>query len=110
VKSKKADGTGGAKRAGKQRRRARRRQRETWNLRFESVGTRIPATVVSTSPTLMMAAVEEVCWQVSMAAWLAARPRRWRRRAYAAWAGQLAQLDSVREQLRTLVDAELLAR
>ena len=93
----------------RERRRAGRLRREAWNLSFESFGTRIPTSVVVKSPTLLMAAVEEVCWQVSMDAWLADRPRRWRRRAYCAWAAQLADLDRQREGLRNLVEAELLA-
>jgi hypothetical protein len=93
----------------RQRRAARQERREAWNLSFESFGTRIPSSVVEKSPTLLMAAVEEVCWRVSMDSWLAARPRRWRRRAYAAWAAQLADLEEARRRLRSLVEAELLA-
>lgn len=93
-------------------RRARRRERkagrDAWNLRFESIGARIPAAMVAKSPTLLRAAVEEVCWRVAMDAWLAARPRRWRLRAYAAWSAQRADLERIREQLRRLVEAELL--
>ena len=90
------------------RRRERKANREAWNLRFESIGTRIPAAMVAKSPTLLSAAVEEVCWRVAMDAWLAARPRRWRVRAYAAWSAQRAELERIREQLRRLVEAELL--
>lgn len=87
----------------------RQARREGWNLRFESIGARIPAAMVVKSPTLLRAAVEEVCWQVAMDSWLATRPRRWRRRAYAAWAAQLKELERRREQLRQLVEAEVLA-
>ena len=90
------------------RRRNRRRSGESWNLRFETIGARIPAAMVAKSPTLLKAAVEEVCWRVAMDAWLAARPHRWRRHAYAAWSAQRAELERVREQLRRLVEAELL--
>jgi hypothetical protein len=93
----------------RERHRARRLRREAWNLSFESFGTRIPTSVMVKSPTLLMAAVEEVCWRVSMDAWLAGRPSRWRRRAYTAWAAQLADLEEKRERLRSLVEAELLA-
>jgi len=92
----------------RERRSARRLRREAWNVSFESFGTRIPSSVVANSPTLLMAAVEEVCWRVAMDDWLAARPRRWRRRAYAAWAARLADLEEKRERLRILVEAELL--
>ncbi len=90
------------------RRRGRRANRDVWNLRFESIGARIPAAMVAKSPTLLRAAVEEVCWRVAMDAWLAARPRRWKLRAYAAWSAQRAELERIREQLRRLVEAELL--
>jgi hypothetical protein len=99
----------GGKKDRRGRRAARRRRREAWNLNFESVGTRIPASVVAKSPTLLMAAVEEVCLRVQMDDCLAHRPRRWRRRAYAAWSAQLADLEQIRGQLRTMVDAELLS-
>lgn len=88
---------------------ARRSRREAWNLSFESIGARIPAAMVVKSPTLLRAAVEEVCWQVAVDSWLAARPHRWRRRAYAAWAAQFKELERRREQLRRLVEAEVLA-
>jgi len=92
----------------RERRAARRQRRQAWNLHFESVGTSIPAAMVAKSPTLLMAAVEEVCWRFSMDACLAGRPRRWRRRAYAVWAAQLADLEAKRQRLRLLVEAELL--
>lgn len=104
----------GAGRRGLTGRRTRRRdrqasrERESWNLRFESIGARIPAAMVAKSPTLLRAAVEEVCWRVAMDAWMAARPRRWRLHAYAAWSAQRAELERIREQLRRLVEAELL--
>ncbi|HEV2344153.1 MAG TPA: hypothetical protein VGS97_08685 [Actinocrinis sp.] len=99
-------------RRGRRGRRERRRDQqpdgESWNLRFESIGIRIPAAMVAKSPTLLKAAVEEVCWRVARDAWLAARPSRWRLRAYAAWSAQRAELDRIRDQLRRLVEAELL--
>jgi predicted DCC family thiol-disulfide oxidoreductase YuxK len=88
---------------------ARRTRPEAWNLRFASIGARVPAAMVVESPALLRAAVEEVCWQVAVADRLAARPRRWRRRAYAAWAAQLRELEWRREQLRRLVEAEVLS-
>ncbi len=90
------------------RRRERKANRESWNLRFESINARIPAAMVAKSPTLLRAAVEEVCWRVAMDSWMAARPRRWRRRAYAAWSAQRAELEKIREHLRRLVEDELL--
>lgn len=70
---------------------------EVWNLRFESTGTTVPAGLVHDSPTLLVAAVEDICWQAAAEGWRARRPRRWRRRAYAAW------LDQKRQRLSTMV-------
>lgn len=78
-----------------------------WNLDFESAGTRIPAGVVIQSPTLMMAAIEDVCWRVAMDTLQATQPSRWRRRAYAAWHAKVRCLDEKRERLRSLVDETL---
>jgi hypothetical protein len=91
------------------RRSARRSVGESWNLRFESADTRVPAAIVGQCPSLLVAAVEDVCWRVAMDACRAARPVRWRRRAYAAWAAQLRGLEEKRERLRSLVEEELLA-
>ena len=78
-----------------------------WNLDFESVGTRIPAGVVARSPTLLMVAIEDVCWRVAMDTLRAAQPSRLRRRAYAAWHTKVRSLDEKRERLRSLVDETL---
>jgi hypothetical protein len=91
------------------RRRSRRARAEERNLNFESADTRVPAAVVGQSPTLLVAAVEDVCWRVAMDACRASRPGRWHRRAYAAWAEQRRVLEQKRERLRSLVEDELLA-
>lgn len=95
-------------RARRARRRAERdRRRDGWNMRFESIGTKIPTALVADSPTLMVAAVEDVCWQVARDAWRAARPSRLRRRAYRAWMAQYASLAEKRDRLRRMVDEAL---
>ncbi len=95
--------------ATRSRRAGKRRPTDAWNLRFESVDTRIPAAVVAQSPTLLMAAIEDVCWHVAMDACRAERPHRWQRRAYAAWSAQARSLEDKRERLRELVHDELQA-
>jgi len=80
-----------------------------WNLDFEAAGTRIPAGVVVQSPTLMMVAIEDVCWRVAMDTLRAAQPSRLHRRAYAAWHAKVRCLDEKRERLRSLVDETLAA-
>jgi hypothetical protein len=86
---------------------ARTPENTVWNLDFESVGTRIPAGVVAKSPTLLMVAIEDVCWRVAMDTLRAAQPSRLRRRAYAAWHAKVRSLDEKRERLRSLVDETL---
>jgi hypothetical protein len=83
------------------------RLEDAWNLCFESIGSRIPTALVTDSPTLMVAAVEDMCWQVARDAWRAARPSRLRRRAYRAWIAQYASLAEKRDRLRRMVDEAL---
>lgn len=109
-----ADGERGpAQRRGWRARRAQRRaaaaakRKDVWNLCFESIGSKIPTAVVADSPTLMVAAVEDMCWQVARDSWRAARPSRWRRRAYRAWIAQYSTLADKRDRLRRMVDEAL---
>ncbi len=74
------------------------------NLRFDAVGTTVPAAVVRDSPTLLVAAVEDVCWRFAEEDWLARRPHRWHRGAYAAWRAQREWLEQKRARLSSLID------
>jgi hypothetical protein len=107
--SKNVQRTGGAHPERRPNRRSRRaaKAREGWNLRFESAGTAVPAALVQDSPTLLVAAIEDVCWQVAAESWRARRPHRWHRRAYDAWRAQSAWLDAKRERLASMVDDAL---
>ena len=93
------------------RRRSRRAARAAagpgWNLRFEAAGTSVPAALVQDSPTLLVAAVEDICWRVAAEGWLARRPHRWHRRAYAAWRAQSQWLEEKRSRLAGMVDDAL---
>lgn len=80
---------------------------ESWNLRFEAAGTSVPAGLVKDSPTLLVAAVEDVCWRVAADGWIARRPHRWNRRAYAAWRAQSDWLEQKRERLTAMIDDAL---
>jgi len=102
----------GTRRASRWPRRSRRTadQAEAWNLRFESAGTTVPAGLVQDSPILLVAAVEDVCWQAAAEGWRARRPHRWQRRAYAAWCAQSDWLDQKRRRLNTMIDDALAAR
>jgi hypothetical protein len=86
----------------------RTRQDAAWNLRFDSVGVYVPAAAVADSPTLLMVAIEDVCWQVAMQQSRSTRPHRWCRHAYAAWIAQRERLEQKRERLRLLIDEQLL--
>jgi hypothetical protein len=90
-----------------ERKAASAQRRDAWNLCFESIGSRIPTALVADSPTLMVAAVEDMCWQVARDTWRAARPSRLRRRAYRAWMAQYASLAEKRDRLRRMVDEAL---
>ncbi len=89
------------------RRRTRQEPKNPWNLRFDSLGTHIPATVVADSPTLLVVAIEDVCWRLAMDNWRAQRPPRWHRTAHRAWQARYQQLDDKRERLQALADEAL---
>ncbi len=111
--SKNAHSAGGThpEQATPRRRRSRRAARAAaergWNLRFESAGTSVPAALVQDSPTLLVAAVEDVCWRVATEGWLARRPHRWHRHAYSAWRAQAQWLDQKRSRLAGIIDDAL---
>lgn len=110
-KAKNAHRAAGAHPERQSRRRSRRgaQPAEDWNLRFESAGTAVPAGIVRDSPALLVAAVEDVCWQAATEGWHARRPHRWQRRAYAAWRAQSDWLDQKRRRLNTMLDDALAA-
>ncbi len=69
---------------------------------------RVPTAMVADSPTLLVVAIEDVCWQVAMQQCRSSRPHRWHRRAYAAWAAQRERLEQKRDRLRLLIDEQVL--
>ncbi|HEY3868968.1 MAG TPA: hypothetical protein VGM10_11485 [Actinocrinis sp.] len=89
------------------RRRARGVPQDIWNLRFELLGTYIPAGRVAESPTLLVIAAEEVCWRIARDTLAAARPALWRRRARAQWRAQRRGLEQKRQRLRVLAEKTL---
>jgi len=93
----------------RRRHRTRRGPKDPWNLRFASIGAHIPAAVVADCPTLLVVAVEDMCWQLAMDSWRAAKPGRRHRRAYTAWQAQYQQLQDKRARLQALVDEALTA-
>jgi hypothetical protein len=89
------------------RRRGRSTAQATWNLRFDLLGTYIPAGRVAESPTLLVIAAEDVCWRVALDTLAAARPALWRRRARAQWRAQRRGLEQKRQRLRLLAEQTL---
>lgn len=55
------------------------------------------------SPTMRVAVIEDLCWAMSRAGWLARRPRWWRRTALRAWRAEEAVLDNKRGRVAELV-------
>jgi hypothetical protein len=86
---------------------SQRHAHHRWNLRLASVATRIPVATLVQSPTLLVVAVEDVCWQSAVEWTRARRPRRWHRAAYRAWLEQLQRLDDKRGRLQELAKDEL---
>ena len=91
--------------------RRRRLRRETaseasWNLRMVSAGTVIPVGLVKDSPTLLVLAVEDACWQFSCADHARRRPPWYDRRARQLWNAEHAILDAKRLRLQEMARGE----
>jgi hypothetical protein len=90
-------------------RRTRPDSTELWNLAFASVDTCVPVAQVQDRPALMMAAVEDLCWQFTLGSWKARRPARGNRAAHAAWVAELQPLLDTSHRLRHLVQEQVAA-
>jgi hypothetical protein len=75
-----------------------------WNLSFTSSATNVPFAIVQDSPTLMVAAVEELCWRMAVQDWAEREPPRRDRRRYAAWRSEARCHHEKRERIRAMVD------
>jgi hypothetical protein len=69
------------------------------NLTLVSAGTGVPLRLAAESPTLMVAAVEDLCWRLAVEDLQTRRPRRWHRRASAAWRDEQARLEAKRSRI-----------
>jgi hypothetical protein len=78
----------------------------SWNLRMVSAGLVIPVGLVKDSPTLLVLAVEDACWQFSRADHLGRRPLWYRRRARRQWKAEQAVLDAKRLRLQEMARGE----
>jgi hypothetical protein len=82
--------------------RRRRKAAEAANLRLVSAGTAIPIKLAAGSPTLMMLAVEDLCWQLGAGEHAARRPATWHRAARAAWDQEAKRWEAKRARLAAM--------
>jgi hypothetical protein len=90
--------------APKERFRSRRHRREARalaerNLFLISANTGVPVGLAVDNPTLMLVAVEDLCWQLGVRELEARRPRFWRRAECVAWCEERTRLDHKRARL-----------
>jgi hypothetical protein len=90
-------------RAAKTQRRRGPGARAAWNLVFTSSATNVPVAIVKDSPTLMVAAVEELCWRMAVQDWAEREPPRRDRRRYAAWRSEARRHHEKRERIQAMV-------
>ena len=77
-----------------------------WNLHVLSASAVIPAGLVKDSPTLLVLAVEDACWQFALADHAGRRPPWYHRRARKLWKAELAVLDAKRLRLLEMAREE----
>jgi len=69
------------------------------NLNLISANTGVPVGLATENATLMLVAVEDLCWQLGMRELESRRPRFWRRSARAAWRLEKVRWDDKRARL-----------
>jgi hypothetical protein len=88
---------------------AGRRAARECNLAFVSAGANVPLAIVEDSPTLLVAAVEDLCWRFAVQDWSERRPARSEHAAHAAWQAEGRRFDDKRVRIREMVDEALTA-
>lgn len=81
--------------------------RRSGNLGLESCGLQVPMGLAAKSPTLLVVAVEDLCWRLAMDAWRARRPRPWQLRRRAAWRAERTVLKAKQQRLSAMANQEL---
>ena len=76
----------------------------SWNLHLESIGSNVAGRFLTESPSMMVLAVEDLCWQAATEDWKHRRPHWWRVRARAAWVAEGAHLEAKAARLHELAD------
>ena len=74
------------------------------NLNLVSVNTGVPVGLASNNATLMLVAVEDLCWQLGMRELKARRPAFWRRAARAEWKAERVRWEEKRARLAELAN------
>lgn len=76
----------------------------SWNLRLESIGSNVACRFLTESPSVLVLAVEDLCWQAATEDWKHRRPHWWRLQARTAWRAEGTQLGTKAARLRELAD------
>jgi hypothetical protein len=84
------------------RRGLRRSEAEARNLTLYSARTAVPIRLAAESPTLMLLAVEDLCWQLAVADLAARRPPFWHRTERAAWHQERQRWEAKRARLAAM--------
>lgn len=79
------------------------------NLTFESVGAEVPLAIVEHSPTMLVAAVEDLCWRLGVQSWSEREPARADHRAHSAWKAEARRFDEKSARIQEMVDEALMA-
>jgi hypothetical protein len=91
----------------RRRRPSARSSRQSCNIRLESCGYQVPLGLAANSPTLLVVAVEDLCWRLAMDAWQARRPKPWQLRRRAVWRAERVVLTDKQQRLKAMAKQEL---
>jgi len=83
--------------------------RAGFNLSFDSAATSVPVGIVEDSPTLLIAAVEDLCWRLAVQDWSTREPQRSDKVGHAAWQSEARHFNDKRARIQEMVDEALMA-
>jgi hypothetical protein len=70
---------------------------------LSAMGVTAPADLRLVTPTMRVAVIEDLCWAIARADWLARRPPRWRWTARRGWRAEQVALNDKRGRIADLV-------
>ncbi|HTJ71106.1 MAG TPA: hypothetical protein VL551_26415 [Actinospica sp.] len=79
------------------------------NLSFDSAAASVPLALVADSPTLLVAAVEDLVWRLDVLDWTKRRPSRSDREAHAAWLAEARRFNEKGARIQEMVTEALMA-